>query len=446
MRKIPKIIQHTIIVGLALFALFFGAGNLIFPPSIGNGAGESWVSGLMGFSLTGVILPVLAVYAIYNTGGTVEALTRPLGNWFYKAFNTVLMVCIGMIVTIPRMSATTHELGVSQLTPNVPLFVSVIVFFIVCFYFAMDQSNVIDKIGKWLTPVLVIILIILIGKGILDPIGVAVDKGTDSVFTNSIIAAYQTGDVGTGIICAPIFLAAIVGYGYKGKQSKKVALGGMFIATLGLIVVYGGLLYLGATSSGILTNPLSDTELLANIANLVIGDLGNTLLAICVVFACLTSAIGVMVISAQFLNELTKEKLSYKIWVFIMCVVGTTIGSLGVGAIVDITLPIFLVIYPVIIVLVLLGTFDRFVPNAGGYKGAILFAFIVSVIETFANYGVNIPGLTQLVLNLPLQSSGFAWIVPTIIGFVIGIVLHKVFKAKNPTKTIFGIEEIEVEK
>ncbi|WP_249661673.1 branched-chain amino acid transport system II carrier protein [Lysinibacillus fusiformis] len=436
-----KIMQHTIIVGLALFAIFFGAGNLIFPPSIGNSAGVSWISALMGFSLTGVILPVLAVYAIYNTGGTVEALTRPIGNWFYKAFNTVMMVCIGMVVTIPRMSATTHELGVSQIIPTIPLLVSVLAFFAICFYFAMDQSNVIDKIGKWLTPVLVIILIILIGKGVLDPIGAAVHTEAKNVFANAIIAAYQTGDVGTGILCAPIFLAAIVSYGYKGKQSKKVALGGMAIAAIGLIAVYGGLLYLGATSSGIITNPGSDTELLASIAYRVIGNLGKALLAICVVFACLTSAIGVMVISSQFLNELTKEKLGYKTWVLIMCIVGATIGSLGVGAIVEITLPIFLVIYPVIIVLVLLGAFDRLVPNAGAYKGTVLFAFLVSVVETISSYGITIPGVTKLILQLPLQSSGFAWAVPSIIGFILGAFLHRVLKAENPEKSTFGMEE-----
>ncbi len=438
--------QHTIIVGLALFAIFFGAGNLIFPPSIGNSAGVSWISALMGFSLTGVILPVLAVYAIYNTGGTVEALTRPIGNWFYKAFNTVMMVCIGMVVTIPRMSATTHELGVSQIIPTIPLLVSVLAFFAICFYFAMDQSNVIDKIGKWLTPVLVIILIIFIGKGVLDPIGAAVHTEAKNVFANAIIAAYQTGDVGTGILCAPIFLAAIVSYGYKGKQSKKVALGGMAIAAIGLIAVYGGLLYLGATSSGIITNPGSDTELLASIAYRVIGNLGKALLAICVVFACLTSAIGVMVISSQFLNELTKEKLGYKTWVLIMCIVGATIGSLGVGAIVEITLPIFLVIYPVIIVLVLLGAFDRLVPNAGAYKGTVLFAFLVSVVETISSYGITIPGVTKLILQLPLQSSGFAWAVPSIIGFILGAFLHRVLKAENPEKSTFGMEEIGVEK
>ncbi len=438
--------QHTIIVGLALFAIFFGAGNLIFPPSIGNSAGVSWISALMGFSLTGVILPVLAVYAIYNTGGTVEALTRPIGNWFYKAFNTVMMVCIGMVVTIPRMSATTHELGVSQIIPTIPLLVSVLAFFAICFYFAMDQSNVIDKVGKWLTPVLVIILIILIGKGVLDPIGAAVHTEAKNVFANAIIAAYQTGDVGTGILCAPIFLAAIVSYGYKGKQSKKVALGGMAIAAIGLIAVYGGLLYLGATSSGIITNPGSDTELLASIAYRVIGNLGKALLAICVVFACLTSAIGVMVISSQFLNELTKEKLGYKTWVLIMCIVGATIGSLGVGAIVEITLPIFLVIYPVIIVLVLLGAFDRLVPNAGAYKGTVLFAFLVSVVETISSYGITIPGVTKLILHLPLQSSGFAWAVPSIIGFILGAFLHRVLKAENPEKSTFGMEEIGVEK
>ncbi|QEA01217.1 branched-chain amino acid transport system II carrier protein [Lysinibacillus fusiformis] len=441
-----KIMQHTIIVGLALFAIFFGAGNLIFPPSIGNSAGVSWISALMGFSLTGVILPVLAVYAIYNTGGTVEALTRPIGNWFYKAFNTVMMVCIGMVVTIPRMSATTHELGVSQIIPTIPLLVSVLAFFTICFYFAMDQSNVIDKIGKWLTPVLVIILIILIGKGVLDPIGAAVHTEAKNVFANAIIAAYQTGDVGTGILCAPIFLAAIVSYGYKGKQSKKVALGGMAIAAIGLIAVYGGLLYLGATSSGIITNPGSNTELLASIAYRVIGNLGKALLAICVVFACLTSAIGVMVISSQFLNELTKEKLGYKTWVLIMCIVGATIGSLGVGAIVEITLPIFLVIYPVIIVLVLLGAFDRLVPNAGAYKGTVLFAFLVSVVETISSYGITIPGVTKLILHLPLQSSGFAWAVPSIIGFILGAFLHRVLKAENPEKSTFGMEEIGVEK
>lgn len=220
----------------------------------------------------------------------------------------------------------------------------------------------------------------------------------------------------------------------------------MAIAAIGLMAVYGGLLYLGATSSGIISQPGSDTELLAGIAYSVIGSLGKALLAICVIFACLTSAIGVMVISSQFLNELTKERLGYKTWVFIICVIGATIGSLGVGAIVDITLPIFLVIYPVIIVLVLLGTFDRFVPNAGAYKGTVLFTFLVSVIETFASYGISIPGVTKLVLHLPLQSSGFAWVVPSIVGFILGTILHKVMKAEDPAKSTFGFEEIGVEK
>ena len=140
--------------------------------------------------------------------------------------------------------------------------------------------------------------------------------------------------MGTGILCAPIFLAAIVGYGYKGKQSKRSRLVEWLFFAIGLIAVYGGLLYLGATSSGIITNPGSDTELLAGIAFSVIGNLGKSVTSYMCCFACLTSAIGVMVISSQFLNELTKEKLGYRTWVFIMCVVGATIGSLGVGAIV----------------------------------------------------------------------------------------------------------------
>lgn len=438
-----KSIQHSMIVGFALFAIFFGAGNLIFPPSIGNVSGSEWVFALIGFCITGIILPLLAVVAILNAGGKFEDLTRPISPWFYKVFNLLLMVGIGMFVTIPRMAATTHELGVHQLFPKVPSIVTIVVFFAICFYFAMDKSNVIDKIGKILTPVLVVILLFIVGKGIFDPIGVPVVTEIKNPFSNAFISAYQTGDVVTGIFCAPIFIAAIAAFGYKGKQARSMALTGTFIAGLGLIVVYGGLLFLGASGSGLFPTNIEDTTLVSNLIELSLGNFGSIALAVAIALACLTSAIGVIAVIADFLNDLTKNKLSYRQWVAISCTVGIVIGSAGVGAIVTFAMPIFTALYPVAIVLVILGTFRKFVPNRGSYQGAILLTFIFSLFETVGSLGLTIPFLTDLITKLPFSSDGFSWLVPSIVGFIVGSILYKIIGQKNNTSNT--IPSIEVE-
>lgn len=436
-----KSIQHSMIVGFALFAIFFGAGNLIFPPSIGNVSGTEWVFALIGFCITGIFLPLLAVVAILNAGGKFEDLTRPISPWFYKVFNLLLMVGIGMFVTIPRMSATTHELGVHQLFPKVPSLVTIIVFFAICFYFAMDKSNVIDKIGKILTPVLVIALLLIVGKGIFDPIGVPVVTEINNAFSNAFISAYQTGDVVTGIFCAPIFIAAIAAFGYKGRQARTMAITGTLIAGLGLLIIYGGLLFLGASGSGFFQAGIEDTALVSNLIELSLGNFGSIALAVAIALACLTSAIGVIAVIADFLNDLTKDKLSYRLWVAVVCIVGIVIGSAGVGAIVTYAMPIFTALYPVAIVLVILGTFRNFVPNSGSYQGAILLTFIVSLFETIASLGLQIPFLTDIIAKLPLSSDGFSWLVPAIVGFIVGSILYIIIGPKNnPADTLHSVE------
>lgn len=423
--SMSKMFQHSIIVGLALFAIYFGAGNLIFPPSIGNVSGTSWIPALIGFCITGIALPLMAVIAILNVGGKFENLTKPISPWFHKVFNLLLMVGIGMFVTIPRMAATTHELGVSKIFPYIPSFVTIVLFFAVSFYFAMDRSNVIDRIGKWLTPVLVVVLVIIVFKGMFSPIGMPAPPSVKDAFSNAFIHAYQTGDVVTGIFCAPIFLAAIVGYGYKGASMKKIAWRGVAIAGAGLFIVYGGLLYLGATGSSIFPKDLADTALVSELIHTILGGFGGVLLAIAIALACLTSAIGVIVVIAEFLDDLTKKVLNYKVWAAIVCITGICMGSLGVARIVDYTMPIFTALYPVAIVLILLGTFNRFVPNSGSYRGAILLTFIVSLVETFGGIGIKVPLLFNDLKYLPLSENGFAWLVPAILGFVAGGLLYR---------------------
>lgn len=424
-------VKHIIILGLALFALFFGAGNLMFPPTVGQAAGTDWFIAMIGFSITGIVLPLIAVVAVQNTGGTIESLLRPVGKWFYRPFNLLLMVCIGMLVTMPRMAATTYELGVEKITPSVPLVLANIIYFLIVFYFCLNKSTIIDKVGKWLTPVLVLILAIIVIKGITSPLGMPISTNQKGTLSSSLLSAYQTGDVGTGILVAPVIIAAILTYGYKGKQIQKVAFSSIVIAGICLLSVYGGLLYIGATVSNVLSTNLTDIERLSAIVEMSLGSFGVYAVAIAIILACLTSTIGIMAIVAEFINEITKEKLGYKTWVGIICIICATIASFGVAQIVELTFPIFLAVYPVIIAFVLLGTFHRFVPNNGAYKGTILVTAIVSIFDTLGIIGITIPGITNFISSLPFSSSGFAWGVPAVVGFIVGSLLERILVSDN---------------
>ncbi|WP_103104943.1 branched-chain amino acid transport system II carrier protein [Brevibacillus reuszeri] len=427
-----KSFRDTLVLGFALFAIFFGAGNLIFPPAIGLVSGTNWVTALIGFVLTGIALPLLGVIAILNAEGKFEVLTRPISPWFYKFFNTVMMVGIGMCVTIPRMAATTHELGVKTLFPQVPSFVTILLFFAINFYFAMDRSNVVDKIGKILTPVLVVILLFIVGKGIFDPIGVPITTELANPFSNAFINAYQTGDVMTALLCAPIFIAAIAGYGYTDtRKMRKMAINGTLIAGLGLLIVYGGLLYLGAAGSGMFPSNIENTALVTGLIQIMLGNFGSIALAVAIVLACLTSAIGVTAVTADFLSKLTNHKVSYRIWALIICIAGVAVGSLGVDKIINYTMPLFLALYPVSIVIVFLGVFRKYIPNAGAYKGSVLLTLIVSVIETLKTIGLPISFLENLIAKLPLSADGFSWLIPAIVGFVGGALIHNAMSRKQ---------------
>lgn len=147
-----------------LYLPYFWGWQPDFPPSIGLASGSDWLPALAGFILTGIVLPILGVVAVLNSKGKFEELTRPISPWFYKVFNLVVMIGIAMLVTVPRTAATTHEMGVHTLFPNVPSFVTMIVFFGLNFYFASDRSNLIDKVGQVLTPALFAILLLSSSK------------------------------------------------------------------------------------------------------------------------------------------------------------------------------------------------------------------------------------------------------------------------------------------
>ncbi|MEW9673334.1 branched-chain amino acid transport system II carrier protein [Ammoniphilus sp. 3BR4] len=423
-----KTLRDTFIIGFALFAVFFGAGNLIFPPSIGLVSGTNWPTALLGFVLTGIVLPLLSVIAVLNSDGKFEVLTNPISPWFYKVFNVLIMVGVGMFVTIPRTAATTHELGIQNLFPQTPPVITILVFFALNFYFAMDKSNFIDKIGKALTPLLLGILLFIVYKGFFDPIGAPAATELGNPFSNAFISAYQTGDLFTGLLCASVFIASITSHGYSDPSSiRKITINSTVIAGIGLLLVYGGLLYLGATGSSLFPKEIESAALVTGLVEKLLGSSGTIILALAVSLACLTTAIGLTVASADFLSNLTSHRVSYRNWVLFYCVVGSILGSLGVENIINFALPLFLALYPVSIVLVFLGLFRKYMPNAGAYKGAAILTIIVSVVETIGIVG-EVESFNSLISLLPFSANGFSWVIPSIIGFIFGTFL-------SPSKT-----------
>ena len=416
--------KDTIIVGLALFSTMFGAGNLIFPPQIGLFSGDQWMLGVLGLLLGGIILPVLALWAVNNVGDKAQDLMGHVSPWFYNAYYLIGCSFIAMGSTLPRSAATTHEMAIQPLFPNVPIWITVIVFFVLVYFFACDPNSVIDKLGKYMTPILVVLLAIVLIKGVISPLGTPVDTGIGGgAFGDAILTAYNTGDLTVGIMFASVILLDLRRRGYNGQESKKGGFMAGIICIVVLFAVYGTLTYIGACASGVYPQDTAQTALLSGIIQDIMGPVGMACLGGAVALACLTTAVGIGTTCVGFFYDFFKKKIPYKVLMLIACLIGVFMGITGVQNIVNYVTPIFLVVYPALIVNTVLGLLNKFLPNDGFYKGGVLMAAVVSLGDAVLSVNPNIGWLQSFMDLFPFSGLGFAWVVPTIIGMVVGAII-----------------------
>ena len=418
---------NVIIIGFALFASFFGAGNLIFPPSIGIAAGDQWMSAMAAFILSGIILPVCSFIAVSRGDGTEEGIARELGPKVSRVIIALVMVCGSLIIVVPRTAAVTYEIGVTTFLPACPAAVSSVVFFLIVLFFSINQSTVVDKIGKYLTPFLLAAMAYIVIRGIVSPVGTPADVGSVNTFSTSFVGGYQTLDAIGAIAFSGAIMGAIAGKGYTDRQDqRRMALKCAVVAGAGLLFIYGGLCYIGATGSGTFSQDLSQTELLLALIQALMGNLGMKVLSVAVTFACLTTAIGSAAGFASFFSRITDGKISYKIGVIVIVVCGVFFSTMSVDQIVNMALPILLVIYPVVIVLILLGLINQYIPSGkkGIYAGAVGATFLISLLETVLSY-TSAPTLSAVFSHLPLASMGFAWIAPALVCGLCGWVITR---------------------
>ena len=274
--------KDTVIVGLALFSTMFGAGNLIFPPQIGLFSGQEWFLGAMGLLLGGIVLPVMALWAVNNVGEGSEDLMGHVSPWCYNAFYLVSCTLIAMGSTLPKSAATTYEIGIQPLFPQVPNWAVIIVFFVLVYFFACDRESVIDKLGKYMTPILLVLLAIVLIKGVVTPVGEPVDTGIGNPFGDAMLTAYNTGDLTVGIMFASVILGDLRRRGYDGKESRRGGFMAGIVCIIALFAVYGTLTYIGATASGIYAQDTAQTALLSGVIRQIMGTAG--LACICLLY------------------------------------------------------------------------------------------------------------------------------------------------------------------
>ena len=418
----------SIVVGFALFSMFFGAGNVIFPPYLGFGAGTQWVNGFLFYFIADIGLALFALFTLLKVGGS-ENITGRIGSVASNILMSAIILCIGPMVAIPRTAATTFEMSVAPLISGVSPVIFSVAFFIVVLLLSIRQSAVIDVVGKVLTPALLIGLLVLIIKGIISPLGSIVNPHVDSSFVivNGIKSGYQTMDVLAALAFGIIILKSAQEKGYSdARESSKMIRAAAVIAGVLLLIVYFGLTYLGATSASLFSLGISRAELVIGIVEQLLGKVGLVIFAVVVALACMTTAVALVSSAASFFEKLTKGRLSYAALVIIICVSSAVISNLGLDRIVAVASPILDIVYPPTLVLIALSWFgDRL--SRGVYRWAVIGALIASVLSTISLYGVSVP----IVNTLPLASLGLGWIVPAA-GF--GIVAYVISRLRKMRK------------
>lgn len=420
--------------GLMLFALFFGAGNLIFPAHMGQQAGENYIQAVLGFIFTGAGLPLLGILAMAYTGARdVQHLASRVTPWFGVFFAVALYLSIGPLFALPRTGTVAFEVGVKPflgdgVSESLVLLLFSVVFFALAYYLAMTPGKLIDRIGKVLTPALLLGIAILGLKTVLDPMGGLTEPQLNfqsRPFVEGFLAGYQTMDALASLVFAIIVIGSLQAAGVSNNQQlMRMTMGAGFLAAFCLALVYGLVAYMGASSVEV-TGWLDNGALvLSEITNHYWGTLGNLLLMVIIFLACLTTAVGLIAACSEYFARLI-PKVSYNSFAIVFTLVSCGLANKGLSGIISFSVPVLMLLYPLTVVLILLVFSNSFFKGRHAvYLCTMAMTFVVGLLDAWeASFGLSQSIKAFLTNYLPLYHMGLGWIVPALIGFVAGLLL-----------------------
>lgn len=426
-------------IGLMLFASFFGAGNLIFPPALGQSAGVNFLPAAAGFCTTGVGIPLLGIIAIgLLRASNPEALALPVHPKFAKALIVVTVLTIGPFFAIPRTGAVSFDVGIlpfiSAENYDLGLALYSLFFFVVTYFLSVNPSKIVDWVGKILTPLLLISIAILVVQVFMHPMGEPQQAGgyyASMPYLKGFQEGYYTMDLLATMLFGTVVIDSIKVRGIsEGSVLTRTCIIAGIIAAVLLAAIYFSLTYTGATSVAVFGVSDNGAIALSSIANYYMGTAGNVVLCLMIFFACLTTSIGLTVSAGSYLEQVLKYKMQYQRIAAIICIFSFAVSNVGLTKIISLSVPVLCLLYPIVIVLVMMAFMP--VKRACVYRSTLAFTIVFAIIDGLNAAGVPMKTAEALFKDvIPFYSAGFGWFVPSIVGLVLGI-LYSV--AVKPSK------------
>ncbi|MBM7871252.1 LIVCS family branched-chain amino acid:cation transporter [Clostridium pascui] len=427
--------KNLLFVSLMIFSMFFGAGNLIFPPQLGQLSGTNMLVSMGGFLISAVGLPILAIAVVAKAGG-LHILASRVHPTFALAFTILIYLSIGPFLGIPRAASLAFEMGISPFlsstltTSKLPLFIYTLFYFGIAFWLCMSPSKLVDRFGKVLTPTLLILIASIFVFGLFKPIGTfAAPSGDYAHFPllKGFLDGYMTMDAIAALNFGIVISIALQQMGVKEERAivsntiKAGAIAGLF-----LTIIYGMLAYLGAVSQTRFGATENGAQTLTNVVFYLFGQNGSVVLGLIFSLACLTTSVGLLTSCSQYFTKLM-PRVSYKTWVTILSVSSMMFANVGLTQILKFSVPALTAIYPMAIVLMVLAfTNDFFNGSTYVYLFTMIFTSVVSILDALGQFGLKFDVLN----SLPLYSKGLGWIVPALVGALVGFVFGS-FSNKN---------------
>ena len=420
--------KDGLLVGFTLFSMFFGAGNLIFPPGIAAQAGTMTWFAVIGLAISPVGLPVLGIIAVARAGG-MDQLGQRVHPAFAKVFTIVAYLAIGPCLAIPRTASTSFEMAVPPFVgPDAPIWlfqlIYSVVFFGLALLIALRPEKLTDRLGKILCPILVVLIVVTFAACLLNPLegyGVPAERWNTPIkaISAGFLDGYQTMDT---IAALAFGIVIALNIRARGVTEEKAIVSGTvrsgLMAGAMLLVIYSMLAHIGGISGGAVPNPSDGTEALTNIVPLLFGSVGSVILAAIFVIACFNVCVGLISSCGEYFYGLC-PKLSYRGWAIPFAVVSMVLANAGLTQILAFSIPVLNIIYPVAIVLILLSFAHSWLQHTPMvYPAAILCTGVVSVLLEVQ----RLTG-TEFLSFLPFSDLGLGWVLPAVIGAVVGVFL-----------------------
>lgn len=438
--------KQRLLVAMTLFGMFFGAGNLIFPVHLGQIAGNQVIFAMIGFVLCAVGIPILGVAAIGNTHSDgLQSLASKNGNKYGIFFTTLLYLTIGPFFAIPRCATTSFTTGIapmiSEHSETMVLFIFSLVFFALVLFYSLRPSKITVWIGKIINPVFLLFLAVLLISALMNPsIAISSIEPTEaymnsgSALFSGFIEGYGTMDAIAGLAFGIVVINIIKSMGVENDThiAKEVLISGILTGIL-MAFIYVLTIIMGAQSRGLFAISDNGGIALAQISNHYLGTIGSIILAVTITSACLKTSIGLVTSIADAFSRMFPNFLSYDKWAYIFTIFSFVVSNFGLSNIIAYSLPVLMFLYPLAITLIVLALSGKlFNHDKTVYASVTAFTLVAAIFDLIKTLPsgmiekLHLNGMIEFARTiLPFYDLNLGWIVPALIGFVIGIILYK---------------------